>query len=193
MPREKRMDILQAIDSRTKVMALIALIAEALFLGSLAAIPSHETLYALIACVVILVVTLAGIILIEVTELRTKRAGSGSDGKDPHSDDGTNIPENIRQELSLPFVVRRDKQSEGQREILDFIERHTAVAESVSQTKLEEQFARHAGRHVYWRLEVLRYLGFLEKVDTGERHGNKPRFSYRLSTEYRNERSGTFG
>lgn len=193
MPNEKRMNILQAIDSRTKVMALIALIAEALFLGSLATLPSSETLYALIACAVILIVTLGGIVLVEVTEIRTKRVALNPDSKDSHSCSHTNIPENIRNELSLPFLVRRDKQSEDQREILDFIERRTAAGGSVSQKELEDQFAKHVGRYVYWRLEVLQYLGFLQKVDTGEKHGDKPRFSYKLSSEYKKERTSTFG
>ncbi len=191
MSKEKRMNILEIIDSRTKVMALIALIAEALFLGSLATLPPGDVLYALIACAVILVVMLVGIIIVEVTELRTKRSGLESDAKDSHSSDFTNIPGNIRNELSLPFLVRRDKQSEGQRELLDFIEQRTAVGGSVSQTKLEERFTKHSGRYVYWRLEVLRYLGFLEKMDTGEKHSDKPRFSYKLSTEYKKERSST--
>lgn len=190
MANENRVNILQAIDSRTKVMALIALIAEALFLGSLATIPYSETLYALIACAVILVVTLGGIVLVEVTEIRTKRAALVPDREDSHSH--LNIPENIRNELSLSFLIRRDRQSQGQRELLDFIEKRTTTGENVSQTELEDRFTKHIGC-VYWRLEALRYLGFLEKVDTGEHIDNKRRFSYKLSSEYKKERASTFG
>ncbi|GBC61958.1 ABC transporter permease protein [Desulfonema ishimotonii] len=71
---EKRSKILQIIDSRTKVMALISIIAEALFLGSLVILPSDQTLYALIACLSILIVTLIGITIIEYTEVKSTKA-----------------------------------------------------------------------------------------------------------------------
>lgn len=192
MVNENRMNILQAVDSRTKVMALIALIAEALFLGSLATLPSSETLYALIACAVILVVTLGGIVLVEVTEIRTKRAALVPDSNDSHSHSHLNIPEHIRDELSLSFLVKRDRLSQKQRELLYFIEKRTAAGENVSLEETEERFKQNVDC-VYWRIETLMYLGFLEKVDTGERVNNKRRFSYKLSNEYKKERASAFG
>jgi len=55
-------------------MGLIALVAEALFLGSLAALPADQTIWALTICAVILIVTLIGIVIVEVTE--AKASGS---------------------------------------------------------------------------------------------------------------------
>lgn len=188
MSNENRMNILQAVDSKTKVMALIALIAEALFLGSLAALPASETLYALIACAVVLIVTLGGIVIIEVAEIRTKRAASVTDGRDSQSYSHLNIPENIRNEFRLSFLARRDGRSQKQRELLYFIEKHTAAGGNVSLEEIEERFKQNINC-VYWRLENIMYLGFLEKVDAGEHVDSKSRFSYKLSSEYKKERA----
>jgi len=68
--KESRVGILSTIDTKTKVLALIALIAEALFLGSLTVLPSDQTLYALITCAAILVVTIIGIVIVEIAETR---------------------------------------------------------------------------------------------------------------------------
>jgi hypothetical protein len=65
MTREARGGLLKGIDTWTKVLALVGLIAEALFLGSVAALPSDQTLYALITCAVILVVIVLGIVFLE--------------------------------------------------------------------------------------------------------------------------------
>ena len=189
MSNENRMNILQAVDSKTKVMALIALIAEALFLGSLAALPESETLYALIACAVVLIFTLGGIVIIEVAEIRTKRAESTPDGRDSQSYSHLNIPENIRNEYSLSFLARRNGRSEKQRKLLYFIEKHTAAGGNVSLEAINEQFRQQDIDCVYWRLENLMYLGFLEKVDAGEHVDSKSRFSYKLSSAYKKERA----
>lgn len=65
MAEEKRKGILQALDTRTKVLGLIALISEGLFLGAATWLPENQVLYALIVCAVILVVTILGIVRIE--------------------------------------------------------------------------------------------------------------------------------
>jgi len=65
MSGEKRRSILDGIDTRTKVLALICLTAEVLFLASLAALPAEHILYALIACAVILLVMVVGIVVLE--------------------------------------------------------------------------------------------------------------------------------
>lgn len=67
---ESRVGILSTIDTKTKVLALVALIAEALFLGSLIVLPVDQVLYALITCAVILVVTIIGIVIVEIAETR---------------------------------------------------------------------------------------------------------------------------
>ncbi len=60
--------ILDKIDSKTKVLALITLIAEALFLGSLATLPKEQILYALMVCTLVLIVSIIGIVLIELKD-----------------------------------------------------------------------------------------------------------------------------
>src|SRR4051812_37772555 len=65
MTSEPRGGLLKGIDNRTKVLALICLIAEALFLASLPVLPADQTLYALITCAVILLVMVVGIVFLE--------------------------------------------------------------------------------------------------------------------------------
>jgi len=67
MAEEKRKGILQALDTRTKVLGLIALISEGLFLGAATKLPESQVLYALIVCAVILVITILGIVRIETS------------------------------------------------------------------------------------------------------------------------------
>lgn len=66
MNGEKRSNILSQIDSKTKVLALITLIAEGLFLGSLVKLSANQIIYALIICASILVISIIGIVLIEL-------------------------------------------------------------------------------------------------------------------------------
>ncbi|GBC61999.1 Uncharacterized protein DENIS_2962 [Desulfonema ishimotonii] len=180
---EKRSKILQIIDSRTKVMALISIIAEALFLGSLVTLPSDQTLYALIACLSILIVTLIGITIIEYTEVKSTKALI-------ENKDSTFLPEDIRGELNLSFIAKRDKLSKGQREILSYIEKNATSGGGVSQKHLEGKFSKHTGCYVYWRLEVLRYLGFVRKIEIGKNHNDTPLHSYVLTAEYKKKYSG---
>ena len=75
MTQESKATILSKIDTKTKVLALVSLIAEALFLGSLATLPSDQTLYALITCAAILIITIIGIVIVEVVETRRPDKG----------------------------------------------------------------------------------------------------------------------
>lgn len=70
-PKETRSSILVSIDTRTKVLALISLIAEALFLGAAFALPKEHILYALVTCAVVLLTMTVGIIYVDAAE--TKR------------------------------------------------------------------------------------------------------------------------
>lgn len=70
MNGDDRKGLLSAVDSRTKVLALIALVAEALFLGSLATLPAEHTIWALAVSATILVVTIVGIVVVEVQVAR---------------------------------------------------------------------------------------------------------------------------
>ena len=69
--------ILATINTKTKVLGLIALVAEALFLGALTTLREQQLLYALLACAAILVVTIIGIVAVEVTEVRAGKADPG--------------------------------------------------------------------------------------------------------------------
>ncbi|MCK9200617.1 MAG: hypothetical protein M0P59_15035 [Gallionella sp.] len=64
-------DILAKVNTKTKVLGLIALVAEGLFLGALTILREERLLFALYACAAILLVTIIGIVIIEVTETRT--------------------------------------------------------------------------------------------------------------------------
>lgn len=75
--KDSRLGILSTIDTKTKVLALIALVAEALFLGSLSTLRGDQALYALITCAAILVVTIVGIVIVEVMETRISRTSTG--------------------------------------------------------------------------------------------------------------------
>ena len=69
MVKEEREGILQALDTRTKLLGLIALIAEGLFLGAVTLLPKYQIIYALIVCATILVITILGIVRIETTSV----------------------------------------------------------------------------------------------------------------------------
>lgn len=73
MIKEKWSGILASIDSKTKVLALITLIAEALFIAAISVLPAEQIMNALITCAVILVVCVVGIIAIELAEVRSKK------------------------------------------------------------------------------------------------------------------------
>jgi hypothetical protein len=70
---QDRPGILKTLDTETKVLGLIALIAEALFLGALTVLREKYLLYALFACVVILLVTIIGIVIVNVARTRVGR------------------------------------------------------------------------------------------------------------------------
>ncbi len=65
MMSESRSSILDAIDSKTKLLALIALIAEGAFVASLVVMPPDQVLYGLIVCAIILIVCIIGIVIID--------------------------------------------------------------------------------------------------------------------------------
>jgi len=67
-------DILANVNTKTKVLGLIALVAEALFLGALTVLRDQQLLFALLACAGILIITIIGIVVVEVTEARAVRS-----------------------------------------------------------------------------------------------------------------------
>ncbi len=198
MEKESRSSILSAIDSRTKLIALITLIAEMLFLGSLSTLPSEQTLYALLACAFILIISIIGIVYIEVI-VEGSNKNATAPGANLEREKSTtssqdqptipNIPVGLFNELSRSYLEKKVDLSDAQKKILNFIERETKVHDSVNQKTLESDFSEHKAKvYVYWRLEDLRYQGFITRFDTGDRRHGMPVFSYKLSSEYNDER-----
>jgi len=92
------------------------------------------------------------------------------------------VPEYIAKELELDYSTRRNKLPDSQKDILKYIEVQSNRRASVPQKDFEAEFGSRV-RSIYWRLESLCYLGFIEKEVT-DFWGNTPRYNYRLSHEY---------
>lgn len=94
------------------------------------------------------------------------------------------IPEHLAARLSMNYAERRDRLSGGQKEILGFLEEESEWRGSTPQHVLEARFRHHGPGAVFWRLEALGYLGFVEREVT-DRRGTVPTYNYRLSPGYR--------
>jgi PAS domain-containing protein len=75
MPKDNWPGILRHVTDKTKALALICLIVNAIFLASLPALGVGQRIYAFLLCGIMLIVIAVGIILIELSE---KRAGIGA-------------------------------------------------------------------------------------------------------------------
>jgi len=76
-------EILHELDARSRVIGLVVLLAEALFLAALAKLPSDDVIWALLVCTIVLLAGLAAVVLIEAKALGTRKEKSTS----PISDD----------------------------------------------------------------------------------------------------------
>ncbi len=94
-----------------------------------------------------------------------------------------NIPISLAVELGKSFSARKDDMSITQKGLLDFIEIETKKRENIPQEDFDENFPSH----VFWRLEVLIWMGFIEKEYSNRKRYGKPLFHYRLSPEYKRE------
>jgi TIR domain len=93
------------------------------------------------------------------------------------------VPKYLRTELEQDFGVRKERLSESQREILDYLETQSVRRASIPQHDLDTEFgARFTS--VYWRRESLCSLGFIDKEVTDYK-GETPRYNYRLSDAYK--------
>ena len=93
------------------------------------------------------------------------------------------VPAYLADALQLEYPQRRERLTKSQRDILDYIASEATWRASVSQKDCEAQF-KGAPDAIYWRLESLCYLGFLEKEVTN-RVGTIPTYNYRLTKEYK--------
>ena len=80
MSDEKRGGLLSTLDTKTKVFGLLALVLEATYLGSIAALPEKQVIYGLVISAVVFVVIVIGLIALERAEQDTsdKRQVTGS-------------------------------------------------------------------------------------------------------------------
>ncbi len=102
---------------------------------------------------------------------------------------GTFIPG----ELTKNFTSRRISISQSQARFLRFAEFEGHSGSPVSQDRFEDKFNQYSKSEIYYRLEHLRLLGFLEKDAIGTDSHGFARFTYRLSPAYRDELGGARG
>jgi hypothetical protein len=101
-----------------------------------------------------------------------------------------NLPEDLRQ----TFIARRIGAGDTQALILRYIEkaaisnRKKSAATAVTERELRKRFSM-GGTELYYRLEQLRLLGFLEKTSLAPEHG----FTYDVSSAYWREISPDSG
>jgi hypothetical protein len=95
--------------------------------------------------------------------------------------------EGVPTELLKPFVARVNNLTEPQRRILSYIDREGAGHNLVSQDMLETKFNQYNKGEIYYRLEQLYLLGLVEKQRVGQTERGIERYTYRLSSAYRQQ------
>jgi hypothetical protein len=96
MVKENRRSILGIIDTKTKVLALVTLVIEATFLGSIAALPKDMVFAALVVCALVFAIVVIGVVMIELAELRRKDQPSAAFLPSPLTADSPLLNEIIR-------------------------------------------------------------------------------------------------
>lgn len=96
---------------------------------------------------------------------------------------GTPIPE----ELKANFITRRVSLSEQQGRILVFVEKVCYPTYYASQDQIEAQFNQYSQGELFYRLEHLRLLGFIERQKIGNNSDDSDRYAYLLSAAYKKE------
>lgn len=90
-------------------------------------------------------------------------------------------------EYSLSYSARREALTQTQGFILKYFSNKSFAGQYISQDTLETQFSQFRASELFYRLEHLRLLGFLDSQKTGQNQDGADRFSYRLSEGYRKE------
>jgi TIR domain len=98
------------------------------------------------------------------------------------------VPQYLQRALAQDFDEREEQLSRSQRALLEYLKAEYLAAEpkrrdGIPQSDFNEKFGAQF-KSVYWRLESLCFLGFIDKEVT-ERMGEIPRYTYRLSAEYK--------
>lgn len=115
---------------------------------------------------------------------RFDASGTGSGAASPPAPDATTEQghSTMPSEWSLDWTIRRDHLSDSQRRLL----RHIEQEKSASFSTLREQFVSTPSKELFYRLEQLRLLGFLECTRLGQ--GNDASLLiYQLTEEYRRQ------
>jgi hypothetical protein len=95
--------------------------------------------------------------------------------------------EPVPDELTRSFTARRAGLTGSQTRILVFIEQEGFRQRFVSQDTIETKFDKYGKSEIFYRLEQLRFLGFLERQRVGRDESGYDRFTYRLSAGYQKE------
>ena len=88
-------------------------------------------------------------------------------------------------ELTYNLHERYIRLSIGQKRILALIERQPFDNSVVSQAELENNFKEYTGGEIYYRLEQLYLLGFIEKQQSYRTEQGVYKFIYSISSAYR--------
>ena len=96
----------------------------------------------------------------------------------------------VSDEAMSKFSVRKSLLSDSQGHILSFFEKESldrSFNSYIDQTTLEGRFAQYGKAELFYRLEYLRLIGFLEGQALGKDIYGIDRFLYRLSSAYAEE------
>lgn len=91
----------------------------------------------------------------------------------------------VEAEIRAGFSAKRSRIGSKQNQIIDYITAKLGRRPHISKEELARQFAEEESS-LYYRLEQLRLLGFVERMEVGELHGELL-FGWTLSDKYRKE------
>jgi hypothetical protein len=94
--------------------------------------------------------------------------------------------DDVEQEVKASFTAKRARIGAGQTRILDHITHHRGDRPYFSQQDLQKDL-KDIQTDMYYRLEQLRYLGFLTRQEIGKSGARLPIFGWRLSDKYKTE------
>lgn len=94
--------------------------------------------------------------------------------------------DDVEQEVKASFTAKRARIGAGQSRILDHITHHRGDRPYFSQQDLQKDL-KDIQTDMYYRLEQLRYLGFLTRQQIGKSEARLPVFGWRLSDKYKTE------
>lgn len=93
----------------------------------------------------------------------------------------------LPKEYSLSYSARREALTQTQGLILKYFSNKGFAGQYISQDTLEKHFSQFKASELFYRLEQLRLLRFLDSQKTGQNQDGADRFLYRLSESYKKE------